>query len=96
MHNRRGVDFRNSLEYPLAEFCPGLNADVAQEGPCHFAEQRFHDVEPRSVLRCQRILEAIRARGQVSACLFRDMCRVVVEDESNGSTGRVPDVQVLE
>ena len=70
MDDRRGVDFRNPLEYPLAEFCPGLNADVAQEGPGHFAEQRFDDIEPRSMLRCQHILEAIRARGQEGPRFF--------------------------
>ena len=96
MHNRRGVDFGNPLKYPLAEFCPGLDTDVAQEGPCHFAEQRFYDVEPRSVLRRQHILEAIRALCQAGARFFRDVCRVVVEDQSDGAVGGVPHVQVFQ
>ena len=88
MHDWRGVDFRDPLEYSLAQFCPGLNADVAQEGPCHFAKQRFDDVEPRSMLRCQHILEAIRA-----CAAFLSRC--VVEDQSNGAIGGVPRVQVF-
>ena len=94
MHNRRGVDFRNSLEYPLAEFCPGLNADVAQEGPCHFAEQRFDDVEPRSMLWREHILEAIRTCGQVGSRFFRDVCGMVVEDQSNGAVSGVPRISL--
>ena len=89
MHDWRSIDFRNPLEYPLAEFGPGLNTDVAQEGSGHFAEQRFDDVEPRSVLRRQHILKAIRARRQEGPRFFRDVCRMVVEDQSNSAAGRV-------
>src|ERR1019366_728678 len=63
VNDRCGVDLRDSLEYPLAEFRPGLNANVPQEGPRHFAEYGFDDIEPRSMLRRQYILEAIWACG---------------------------------
>ena len=96
MHDWRSIDFRNPLEYPLAEFGPGLNTDVAQEGSGHFAEQRFDDVEPRSVLRRQRLLKAIRARRQEGPRFFRDVCRMVVEDQSNSAVGRVAGVQVFQ
>ena len=74
MHNRGGVDFRNALEYPLAEFCPGLNTDVTEERPGHFAEQCFDDVEPRSMFGSQHVLEAIRERSQEGPRFFRDVC----------------------
>ena len=96
MHYWRSIDFRNALQYPLPEFCPGLNTDVAQECSCHFAEQRFDDVEPRSVFRCQHILEAIRARSKEGPRFFRDVCRVVVEDQSNRAVGRIAGVQVFQ
>src|ERR1019366_8394628 len=96
MHDWRGVYFRNALEYPLAEFRPGLNADVAQDGPCHFAEKRFDDVEPRSMFGRQHILEAIWARVEEGPRFFRDVCRMVIEDQSNSAVGRVPGVQVFQ
>ena len=96
MHYWRSIDFSDPLEYPLAEFRPGLNADVAQEGSCHFAEQRFDDVEPRSVFRCQHILEAIRACSQEGPRFFRDVCRVVVKDQSNRAVSRLAGVQVFQ
>lgn len=73
MDNRIGIDLGDPFQDAVAEFFPGLHADVPQEGARHLPKEGFHDIQSRSVLGRQNVFESIRTRGQVSLCLFGNM-----------------------
>ena len=96
MDHGSGVDFRDSQQDALAEFLPRLHADVPKKGAGHFAKEGLHDVEPRSMLRCQHILETVGAASKEGSGLFGDMRRMIVQNDSDGAAGRVVLVEILE
>ena len=63
MYNWRFVDLPNAFQYPISQFLPGADANVAKESSGHFAKQCFNDVEPRAVGRSVYVFEAIGPRG---------------------------------
>ena len=46
MDYRGGVDLGNAEENAVAQFLPAFHADPTQKRPGHFAEKRFHEIEP--------------------------------------------------
>src|SRR5450759_4962080 len=96
MDHRSGVDFRDSQQDALAEFLPGLHSDVPQKGAGHLAKEGLHNIEPRSMLRCQHVLETVGAGSQEGSGLFGDMRRMIVQNDSDDATGRVVLVEILE
>ena len=95
MDHRSGVDFRDSQQDAVAEFLPGLHPDVPKKGAGHLAKKGLHDIEPRSMLRCQYILETVGAGSKEGSGLFGDMRRMIVQNYSNGAAGRVVLVEIL-
>src|SRR5712692_4081691 len=98
MDDRSGVDFRDSQQDALAEFLPGLHPDVPKKGTGHLAKEGFHDIKPRSMPRCQHILETVGAGSKEGWDLFGDVRRMIVQNDSinNGAAGRVVLVEILE
>src|SRR3984893_10913234 len=91
MNHGCGVDFRDSHPDALAEFIPGSHADMPKKGARHFAKESLDNIEPRSMLRCQHILETVGSGSQVGSSLFGNMRRMVVQNDSKGAVGSRPD-----
>src|SRR5712691_2298939 len=96
MNHRRSVDFGDSQQDALAEFRPGADPDMPQKRPGHFAEEGLHKVEPRSMLGCQHVLEAVGPGSPIAVSRLGNMRRVVVQNDANSAVSRVVLVEVLE
>ncbi len=79
MDNGGGIDFGDALEDSGFEFLPGVNSDMPQRGACHFAEERFNDIEPRAVRGRQDVLKAVGILSQKRPRLFGNRCGVIVQ-----------------
>ena len=69
---------------------------MAEESARHFAEQRFHNIEPGTVGGSVNIFETIRPCDQKGSGLLRNVGRVIVQNEPNRVVGRIVSVQVLQ
>jgi hypothetical protein len=96
MNHGCSVDFRDSQQDALAEFIPGSHPDMPKKGARHFAKEGLHNIEPRSVLWCQHVLETIGSGSQVGLSLFGNMRRMVVQNASKGAVGRIVLIEVFE
>ena len=96
MHYRRLIDFGNAAQDARFQLLPTLDPHPAQKRPSHFAEQRFHQVQPGTVLGRMHIHKPVRARGQVGHRLLRDVRRVIVQHDADRALGRVEVVEILE
>ena len=85
MDDRSGIDFGDALEYPGFEFVEGSNSDMPKKASRHFAVQCLDDVEPRAMLRRQDILKTVGVAGKKRLRLFRNVCGMIVQDDSDGA-----------
>src|SRR5665213_57040 len=75
--------------YAINQLLLGLDADTAQHAARHFAEQGFNDVQPGAVLRREHKLKSLRMKTEPALRLFRNVCRVIVEQEANAGLRRI-------
>lgn len=69
---------------------------MPQEGAGHLPKERLHDIEPRSVFRCQHVLETVGAGSEESSGLFGNVRRMIIQDNSDGAISWVVVVEILE
>lgn len=51
---------------------------MPEKGPAHLGKEGFDQVEPRAMLGCMDINEAVGARGKIRPSFLGDMGRMVV------------------
>ena len=78
VNDRIGIDFLHSLQNSHLQFLQGGNPDVPEKGPAHLGKEGFDQVEPRAMLGCMDINEAVGARGKIRPSFLGDMGRMVV------------------
>src|SRR5450759_3118046 len=69
---------------------------MPQKGAGHLPKERLHDIEPRSVFRCQHVLETVGAGSEKSSGLFGNVRRMIIQDDPDGAIRRVVWVEILE
>src|SRR5450759_5467583 len=69
---------------------------MPQKRAGHLAKERLHDIEPRSVFRCQHVLETVGAGSEKSSGLFGKVRRMIIQYDPDGATSRVVWVEILE
>src|SRR5450631_3674312 len=70
---------------------------MAQDRACELGEEALDEVEPGAVLGREGELEAARRlNGEPSSGFFRDVRRMVVEDQPDRRTGRISGIEKLE
>src|SRR5450759_4541445 len=69
---------------------------MPQKGAGHLPKERLHDIEPRSVFRCQHGLETVGAGSEQSSGLFGNVRRLIIQDDPDGAIRRVVSVEILE
>jgi hypothetical protein len=85
MDYRRGIDFRDALEYPGFEFVERLHSDMPQEGSRHLAKQCLDNVQPGAMLRRQDVLKTVGVLGEKGLRLFGKVCGMIVQDDPDGA-----------
>src|SRR6266567_6511742 len=96
MDDRAGIDFRDALEDAVTEFLPRVDPNMSQESTRHFAEERLREVEPGTVGGSEHILETVRSGCQIGLSFFRQVRRMIIEDQPQGTIRRVGSIQVSE
>ena len=96
MDNWIGVDLWDAFHDALLELLPGFDSDMPEEGSAHLGEEGFHQVEPRAVFRGMNINEPVRPGRQIGPRFFRDVGRVVVQNNADGGLGRIMGIDLLE
>ena len=96
MHDRRSIHLSNSKQDSLFEFRFGFDPDLPQKRARHLPKQGFHQIEPGAMLGRVNVREAVGPRCQVGARFFRDVRRVIVQDDPNRHSGRVVGIQILQ
>src|SRR6266851_653388 len=69
---------------------------MPKKGARHFAKEGLHNIEPRSMLGCQHVLETVRSGSEVGLSLFGDMRRMVIQNNSKGAVSRIVLIEILE
>ncbi len=96
MNGRFLIDFGDSLQNSVLQLLPGSNSDVFEKRSSHLAKQGLGDVKPGAVGRCEHVFKPVGTFGQPGACLSGDMRRMIIQDDPDRTTGRIPDVQLCQ
>ena len=97
MNDRMAIDVVDGSHEAVLEFLLRCDTDVAEHRAGELGEEAFDEIEPRAVRRREDELEAADALlGEPVARLFRDVRRMIVEDQLDCGVRRVSRVQQLE
>jgi len=74
----------------------GVDAQGTKQGPGHFPEEGFDQVQPGAVGRVENEFEPVGYGSQVSPRFSRDMRRTIVKDHTNAGLGLVVSIRQAE